>query len=192
MKMLRERILKVVTVVFIGSVFLLIGAAPVLSENLQAKISQCPQYVKAGQNLGAGFKVEAIYFGPLPVNDIVVDIVLRKDPCPPLPTPRPQPTTRCPVTAPLAVYSPHYSNGVLLKGGRETVNLIPTQWRQVKLNGTNTIPADTPVGDYFLCAVLDAGNKIAEVNEKDNWACCPVAIIKLKPEALKQKTSTVK
>ena len=163
MKMLRERILKVVTVLFIGSVFLLVGAAPALSANLEGQILQCPQYAKAGQDLKAGFQVKAIYFGPLPVNDVAVDIILRKD-------------TNCPSPAPYAVYSPHYSNGVLLKGGREFVNLIPTQWREVKLNGDNTIPADTPTGSYYLCAVIDAGNKIKEVNEQNNCACCPVRI----------------
>ena|GEM_PF-5131989 len=33
---------------------------------------------------------------------------------------------------------------------------------------TTIIPADTPPGIYYLGAVIDAGNKVKEVNEKDN------------------------
>jgi hypothetical protein len=186
MKMFRERILKVVTIVFIGSLFLLVGVAPALSNNLTVSILQCPKYARAGQNLKAGFQVKAFYVGPLPVNNVAVDIVLRND-------------TNCPSPAPYAVYSPHYSNGVLLKGGREFVNVMPVQWRQVTLKGDNTIPTDTPEGDYYLCAVIDAGNKVVEDtvqgvdHERDNCACCPVKIIKLQPIVKPQETKkTVK
>jgi hypothetical protein len=54
----------------------------------------------------------------------------------------------------------------------------------VKLNGTNTIPADTPSGSYYLCAVIDAGNKVKEANEGNNCSCCPIKVagIEAKPE----------
>jgi hypothetical protein len=178
--------LKIFAVTFLGSVFLLVGAAPALSNNLTVSILQCPKYARAGQNLKAGFQVKAFYVGPLPVNNVAVDIVLRND-------------TNCPSPAPYAVYSPHYSNGVLLKGGREFVNVMPVQWRQVTLKGDNTIPTDTPEGDYYLCAVIDAGNKVVEDtvqgvdHERDNCACCPVKIIKLQPIVKPQETKkTVK
>lgn len=164
MKMLRERILKIITVLFIGSVFLLVGAAQASAQqDLAVRILKCPTSAKAGQELKAGLQVNAINGGRTAVKDVAVDIVLKKD-------------VSCPVPTPLAVYSPNYSNGVLLKGGREYVSLNSGQILNVKLNGTNTIPADTAAGNYFLCAVIDAGNKIKEVNEPNNCACCPVQI----------------
>lgn len=132
-------------------------------QDLTIKITQCPQSAKAGQDLGSGFQVVATNLGDTAVKDVAVDIVLRND-------------ASCPSPAPYAVYSPNYSNGVLLKGGREHVSLNPGQTLNVKLNGTNTIPTDTPSGGYYLCAVIDAGNKVAEANERNNCACCPLKI----------------
>jgi len=132
-------------------------------QDLTIRIMQCPRSAKAGQNFGAGFQVTAANHGSAAVKDVAVDIVLRDDPS-------------CPVPAPYAVYSPNYSNGVLLKGGREHVTLNAGQTLNVKLNGTNTIPADTPPGRHFLCAVIDAGNKVTEANEQNNCACCPLMI----------------
>lgn len=140
-------------------------------QDLTIKIINCPKSAKAGQDLGSGFQVMATNSGDTAVKDIAVDIVLRKDPS-------------CPSPAPFAVYSPNYSSGVLLKGGREHVSLNPGQTLNVKLNGTNTIPADTPSGSYYLCAVMDAGNKVKETNEGNNCACCPIRIVaaEAKPE----------
>jgi CARDB len=165
MKIFRERILKVVAALFIGSLFLLVGAAQVsAAQDLAVRITQCPQSAKAGQDLNAGFQVLAHLAGGPAVKEVAVDIVLKRN-------------ASCPVPAPYAVCSPNYSDGVLLKGGREHVSLDPGQTLNVKLNGTNTIPADTPTGNYFLCAVIDAGNKVKEGNEQNNCACCPVKII---------------
>jgi len=172
MKMFRERTLKVVTVFFIGSLFFLVGVAPVSAQqDLAVKILQCPRVAHANQNLGAGFQVVAQNSGKAAAKDVAVDIVLKKN-------------SSCAVPTPLAVYAPNYSDGVLLKGGREHVSLNPGQTLNVKLNGTNTIPADTPAGNYFLCAVIDAGNKIKEVNESNNCSCCPLTITAsaVKPE----------
>ncbi len=133
-------------------------------DDFSIKISNCPSTAKAGQELGASFKVTATNHGDTAVKDVAVDIVLRSD-------------TSCPSPAPFAIYSPNYSNGVLLKGGREHISLKPGQTADVKLNGTNTIPADIPTGSYYLCAVIDAGNKVKEVNEGNNCACCPIKIV---------------
>ncbi|HYD71804.1 MAG TPA: hypothetical protein VEF55_01605, partial [Candidatus Binatia bacterium] len=34
-----------------------------------------------------------------------------------------------------------------------------------------------PPGDYFLCAGVDLGNRIAESNERNNVACNPLRIL---------------
>jgi subtilase family serine protease len=39
------------------------------------------------------------------------------------------------------------------------------------------IPADTPPGAYFLCAVIDSGNKVVEENEGNNCACCRIQVM---------------
>lgn len=133
-------------------------------QDLKLKLIDCPRGAKAGQDLDAGFKVLAINEGDSGVKDIAVDIILRND-------------NSCAVPAPFAVYSPNYSNGVLLKGGREHVSIQPNSRTNVKLNGSNTIPSDTPSGKYYLCAVIDAGNKVKEANEKNNCDCCLLKIL---------------
>jgi hypothetical protein len=37
--------------------------------------------------------------------------------------------------------------------------------------GPMTLPSGIPPGDYFLCAGVDLGNRIAESNERNNVAC---------------------
>ncbi len=132
--------------------------------DLTIRIMRCPGMAKPGQDLGASFVVMATNNGRTPVKQVAVDIVLKKNP-------------RCPAPAGLAVYSPNFSDGVLLKGGREFVDLNGGETKPVKLNGLNTIPADTPPGNYYLCAIIDAGNKVVEANEGNNCACCPIKIV---------------
>lgn len=156
-----KRVLFIYSIIFV----LLVGVGSINAQqtDLIIKISNCPQSAKAGQELGSSFKVVATNRGNIEVKEVAVDIVLKKD-------------TSCPTPTPVAVYSPNFSDGVLLKGGREHVSLKPGQTLNVKLNGTNTIPADTPSGKYFLCAVIDAGDKVKESNEGNNCACCPLKI----------------
>lgn len=152
-------------VIFIAGV----GSINAQQTDLIIKISNCPQSAKAGQELGSSFKVVATNRGNIEVKEVAVDIVLKKD-------------TSCPTPTPVAVYSPNFSDGVLLKGGREHVSLKPGQTLNVKLNGTNTIPADIPSGSYYLCAVIDAGDKVKEADEKNNCSCCPLKIVGEKPD----------
>lgn len=154
-----------------GALLVVTSAGTVNAQELSIRIQNCPKTVKPGQELGASFQVIVTNHGKNAVKDVIIDIVLKENPV-------------CPVPAPLAVYSPNYSNGVLLLGGREHVSLNPGQTLTVKLNGTNTIPADTLPGKYFLCAIIDAGDKVKEANEKNNCACCPITVsrIEAKPE----------
>jgi hypothetical protein len=133
-------------------------------DNLTIKILACPKKdVKAGESLDACFQVIGKSTFASSLKEIAVDIILTSHPTYPVP-------------APYAVYSPNYSDNVLLKGGREHISFTGPGTVNVKLNGSNTIPADTPPGDYFLGAVIDAGNKVKELNEKDNVSFCKLRI----------------
>jgi len=136
---------------------------PAPRPDLTIAISRCPGTAKPGQELGASFVVHATNNGKSDVSQVAVDIVLKNAP-------------RCGGPVAWAVYSPNYSNGVLLKGGREFIDLNAGETKPVKLNGTNAIPADTPAGTYFLCAVVDSGNKVAESNENNNCGCCQIVL----------------
>jgi hypothetical protein len=134
-----------------------------VSRDLGVRITNCPQTVRPGQNLAGAFQVTAVNSAPTSsVNDIFVDLVLRSDP-------------NCPSPASLAAYSPHYSNGVLLQGGRTNISLAAAETKPVTTLG-GVIPTDTPPGTYFLCAVIDSGNKVREDNENNNCACCRVQV----------------
>jgi hypothetical protein len=136
-----------------------------LKNDLTIKIVQCPKHVvKAGEDLNAGFQVvgKSTFAGPL--NNVAVDIILTSKHTYPMP-------------APFAVYSANYSDNVLLKGGREHISFTGPGSVNVKLNGPNTIPADTPPGIYYLGAVIDAGNKVNESNERNNVHFCRLKVI---------------
>jgi hypothetical protein len=68
-------------------------------------------------------------------------------------------------------YSPNFAEDVLLKGGRvsRTADLVPGAFRQYAVGAG--IPADTPPGDYFLCATADPGGAVPEMNEGNNTTC---------------------
>ncbi|NTV59675.1 MAG: hypothetical protein HGA77_00005, partial [Chlorobiaceae bacterium] len=134
------------------------------SGDLQVKIQGCPLQVRAGQDLGSSFQVWAKSGFNHPLNNVTVDLVLLSAP-------------NYPVPAPYANYSPGYHSGVLLKGGRENESFPPHGIIKVKLNGSNTIPATTPPGTYYLAAVVDAGNKVNETKEFNNVAYCKVKVL---------------
>jgi hypothetical protein len=136
-----------------------------LKNDLTIKIIRCPgRVVKAGADLGAGFKVVGRSTFSTALESITVDIILTSKPTYPVP-------------APAAVYSANYSDNVLLEGGRENISFTGPGTVNVKLNGSNTIPADTPPGIYYLGAVIDAGNKIRESNERNNVHFCKIKVI---------------
>ncbi|MFC2156096.1 hypothetical protein ACFLRB_06380 [Acidobacteriota bacterium] len=134
--------------------------------DLTIKIVTCPKKkVKAGESLGASFQVIAGSTFTSALKDIAVDIILTSNPSYPAP-------------APQAVYSPNYADNVMLKGGREHISFTGVGKVNVILNGTNIIPTDTPPGNYFLGAVIDAGNKVREANERNNVFFCELKVLK--------------
>ncbi len=131
--------------------------------DLTVNIRHSPRTARPGHELGSSIKIKVANHGKLDLKDVAVDIVLKKD-------------NSCPDSMPSTEDSTHFSDGVLLKGGREHVSLKAGQKQEIKLNGTNTIPADTPPGDYYLCAVVNAGHQIKESNKTINCACSPIKI----------------
>ncbi len=94
--------------------------------------------------------------------DFFVDLVLSSDEI---------------IPAQLATYSPNFTDDVLLQGGREYVDRLgPGASLDLPLYGKNTIPADTPPGDYYLGAVIDPEQTVAERNEDNNVLLCPVKV----------------
>jgi hypothetical protein len=75
------------------------------------------------------------------------------------------------------VYSPNFAEDVLLKGGRisRTADLAPGAFRPYAVGAG--IPANTPPGDYFLCATVDPGGVVAESNEANNTTCRRIRIL---------------
>lgn len=70
------------------------------------------------------------------------------------------------IPAPIAVYAPVFSEGVLLAGGRSFWNIPATGFSTKMLAGS--LPADLPPGKYFLAVVVDAGNRTTEWDENNN------------------------
>jgi hypothetical protein len=131
----------------------------------------CPRGIMAGTDIGSQVKLKVWNAGHAPAagtdtagsNGYMVDLMLSTDTS---------------VPAGWATYSPNFSEDVLLKGGRisNTKTLNPGQGKVYPVGGG--IPADTPPGKYYICAKVDAGNKITESNEGNNSFCRPVYIKK--------------
>jgi subtilase family serine protease len=136
--------------------------------DLQVRFT-CPNTIVAGQDIGYEIKLRVWNPGTAPAagtdtagnNGYMVDLMLSTD-------------TNTP--GGWAVYSANFSEDVLLKGGRisNTKTLNPGQSRIYPVGGG--IPADTPSGTYYICAKVDAGNKITESNEGNNSYCKRVYI----------------
>ncbi len=130
-----------------------------------------PASAKAGQDIGPLIKVTAKNAGTAaapgtvgalnPAGGYMIDVVLSKD---------------MHVPPGFATYSAHFSEDVLLQGGRisNTQDLPPGGTRAYPTGGG--IPADTPTGAYFVCASIDPANKVAESNEGNNVMCKPIKI----------------
>lgn len=154
-----------VLLLVIATVLLVPGVGTSFGQGLMIQIKNCPKTVKAGQNLGSAFQVAVTNLGDVAAKDVEVALVLKKGPL-------------CPQAGRPVVYSPNFFDGVLLRDGRQYVNLEAGQSAAVRLFGTHTIPADTPVGKtYYLCAAIIAGGQGAKPGEAGSCACCPIAVV---------------
>ncbi len=136
--------------------------------DLRVRIS-APSTATAGSNIGPQIHVTAYNSGSGTAagtasagsNGYMIDVMLSSNTSTP---------------AGWATYSANYHEDVLLQGGRisNTQNLAGGASRSYPTGGG--IPADTPTGNYYVCAKIDAGNKIAESNEGNNVACSRIHI----------------
>jgi hypothetical protein len=131
--------------------------------DLSVQISACPARIPAGTALDGRLKVQARSTFPGPLGAVPLDLVLTASPTYPVP-------------APYAAYSPTYSDGVLLQGGREHLDFAGPGLLGVALHGVNRIPADTPAGTYYIGAVIDAGNQVEESDESNNLGVCRIQV----------------
>lgn len=132
-----------------------------LRPDLTANI-KCPGSATPGEELGDRIKVFIVNKGNAPANNFAVDLVLSTDEI---------------VPVKFAAPSPNFSEDMLLKGGRENVaSLASRSTLNLKLNGTNKIPDDTPPGTYYLAVVVDPGNSVGESKEDNNVALCRIRI----------------
>lgn len=103
-----------------------------------------------------------------PAASYMVDIFLSTD--------RNAPTT-------WAVYNATWREDVLLRGGRvsRTYSVGPgvtARYGAPRYEiGPFVLPTGIPPGEYFLCAGVDLGGRVAESNERNNVVCNPIRII---------------
>lgn len=134
---------------------------------------KCPETAVAGQNLGNSITIEINNTTKVTAKTVGVDIVLSKDTVIPLKS---------------AVYQANWTEDVLLKEGREFVdNIKGMSTVTVRLNGSNTIPADTPTGLYYIGVFVDSSNSNDEVNERNNTAVCAINITGTAPSEIAPK-----
>lgn len=134
-----------------------------IAGDLTIHIRRCAQKrVMPGGKIG-GLSIFAKSTFPIALKEIAADLILTK-------------TRAYPAPAPYAVYSPNYSDRVLLKGGRTHVDFAPNGGVSLGFGNNNEIPADTPPGIYYLGVVIDTGNKAKETNERNNVAWCKIRV----------------
>jgi len=82
-----------------------------------------------------------------------------------------------------AVYNATWREDVLLRGGRVSRTYSVGPGVTVRYGapryeiGPFVLPTGIPPGDYFLCAGVDMGGRVAESNERNNVACNPLRIL---------------
>jgi CARDB protein len=83
-----------------------------------------------------------------------------------------------------ASVSDDFREDALLPGGRtsRTDDLFRNNVREYPADAR--IPANTPPGRYFICARVDAGDRVAESNERNNIDCFSIEIAPPPPPAI--------
>lgn len=153
---------KIISLIFIVSIFFIAGNL-IYGQlaDLRIKI-KCPGSAIAGQDLKQKISVFVTNTGKVAAKDFPVDLIISKDAFAPMK---------------YAIYSSTFKEDALLLGGREFVKYLgPGKTKAVKLNGSNRIPADTTTGVYFLGAIVDAGDKVKEINERNNMDFCKLKV----------------
>ena len=114
---------------------------------------QYPVRIEPGQPLGSELAVKIENRGTAAAKDFDVDVVLSGD-------------DKIPVkTMPS---SENFTEDAVLPNGREHVAILePGQSTSLVFKGAR-IPKDTPPGKYYLGAVVDSENRVAEINEENN------------------------
>lgn len=133
----------------------IVAAKPDLTVRIVAPSTAFP-----GAELGKRFYVQVKNIGPGSAKDIAVDIVLSREKIDPM-KPAPQRS--------VDKYLKHKREKIKeLKAG-ESIN--------VNLSGNNKIPENLRLGPYWIAAMADRGNAIAELSEKNNLAVHELLII---------------
>lgn len=132
---------------------------------------QAPHVAFAGQDISPLMRLFARNIGAAaapgtngvinPASGYMIDVVLSRDGN---------------VPAGFAVFSPNFVEDVLLRGGRRSTTADLAAGATRAYAGQGVIPADTPTGNYFLCARIDPGNRVAESNELNNTSCVQIHI----------------
>jgi len=78
-----------------------------------------------------------------------------------------------------AVSSSNYREDVLRDRRSNTSDIIAGGLRAY--SSKNSLPADMPSGNYYVCARVDPGNNIAESNENNNVACSAIRVTSSNP-----------
>ncbi len=134
--------------------------------DLTINIANWPKSAKADQIIGKLLQVVVANQGNTAVKGVIAIVSLRTNVYCPIPPPLPKD---------LFVSPPHFFNGIPI-GGDLNVSLKPGETKDIVEDKPYSIPADTPTGNYYLCAVVDAGDFVEETNEKNNCTCSPIKI----------------
>jgi hypothetical protein len=130
-----------------------------------------PPSAEPGEDIGSLLTVQATNRGNAsapgtvgtidPANGYMVDLILSTDEVVPPGWASPGP----------------YQEDVLLTGGRiSNTPDIPVGGSVGLSAGSATLPADTPPGNYFVCARIDPGTTVAEFSEDNNTDCWSIQV----------------
>lgn len=160
-------VLTIITISFVQSS----SAKAKLLPDLVVKIAG-PATAHAGDEIGSLITVVARNIGTAaapgttgtlnPANGYMIDLVLSTD---------------ANMPPGLATASPTFVEDALLAGARisHTIDLAPAASKAYPTGAL--IPSDTPTGTYHLCARIDSGSKVMELNERNNVACSKIKIV---------------